>query len=87
MAGILQQTDAEQTVGVKVEGLYEGSLLTLYVLHLLDGQHKLFAVVDGLHRFAVVGQRDAGKECGMCFHGSFDGMAQPLSVYRTVDGV
>ena len=48
MLAVVQQTDAEQSVFVEVEGLYQLFLHSLYVIDFFDGKCKGLAVVDGL---------------------------------------
>ena len=83
---VAQQADAEESVGVDVEGLDERGLHGLDVVDVLHGDGECL-VHDGLHRFALVVERDAGKEHRMRLYRRLNCPAEPVRVDTRVERV
>ena len=64
VACVAQQSDAEEAVGVNVEGLDERGLHGLDVVDVLYGDGECL-VCDCLHGLALVVEGDAGEERGV----------------------
>jgi hypothetical protein len=86
MRRVFQQTDAEEAVGVEVEGLNECGLYGFHVEgFVFDGERECLTGVYLLHRLALSVQTDAGEQGGVGCNGSFNGCREFCLVQAAIE--
>ena len=87
MLAILQQSDAEQAVAHNIERLDELRLLNLNVGRFLQLQTERFAIINSLHRLAIVTQFHTGKQRRMSLNSFLDGFCQAFAIQAAVERI